>query len=251
MFDTLVNPILNPLLALPPLGSIGIVALLVSLIVVFIYKLMTDQTLMKTLKADIKKFQDEMKLLKNNPAKLMEMQKKAMETNMKYMMQSMKPTLITFLPIILIFGWLNANLAYEPINPGETFITEMTFETDAIGEVILKETEGIQVLSENPAEIQEKKATWKLKASEGDYLLEYEYKDQLYEKEVLVTNTNKYRQPQKKVNDKTVSMITISNNKMMPLGNLSLLGWKPGWLGTYIIFSIVFSMTLRKVLNVH
>ena len=127
----------------------------------------------------------------------------------------------------------------------------MTFETDAIGEVILKETEGIQVLSENPAEIQEKKATWKLKASEGDYLLEYEYKDQLYEKEVLVTNTNKYRQPQKKVNDKTVSMITISNNKMMPLGNLSLLGWKPGWLGTYIIFSIVFSMTLRKVLNVH
>ena len=41
------------------------------------------------------------------------------------------------------------------------------------------------------------------------------------------------------------------NKKVKPLGNVSLFGWKPGWLGVYIIFSIIFSMVLRKLLKIH
>lgn len=50
--------------------------------------------------------QKELKELKDNPEKFMEAQKMMMEKNMQYMKHSMKPTLITFVPLILIFGWL-------------------------------------------------------------------------------------------------------------------------------------------------
>jgi uncharacterized membrane protein (DUF106 family) len=32
---------------------------------------------------------------------------------------------------------------------------------------------------------------------------------------------------------------------------MNLFGWEVGWLGTYIVFSIVFSMGLRKILKLH
>jgi len=54
-----------------------------------------------------------------------------MQTNSKYMMQSMKSTFITFLPIILIFGWMNANIAYEPLFPNEEFTIDAVFNRGA------------------------------------------------------------------------------------------------------------------------
>jgi len=108
----LLDPVLRPLLNLPIFWVVAILSTSISFIITIVYKLMTDQNLMKQLKDEMKELQNEMKELRNNPEKMMEVQKKAMQTNSKYMMQSMKSTLITFIPIILIFGWMNANIAY-------------------------------------------------------------------------------------------------------------------------------------------
>ena len=81
---------------------------------------MTDQKLMKEIKQEMKDLQKEMKQFRDQPEKAMALQKKAFERQMKYMMQSFKPTLITLLPIMLIFGWLR--LYYEGLgNPDVLF----------------------------------------------------------------------------------------------------------------------------------
>ena len=108
-FNMIMDPVLRPLLYLSPFWGILIISFLVSLIISVIYKYVTDQNLMKQLKAEMKEFQKEMKELRQHPEKMMEVQKKAMETNMKYMTQSFKPTLFTFIPIIIIFSWLSAH----------------------------------------------------------------------------------------------------------------------------------------------
>ena len=127
MFEGLLNPVFGPLLNLSPFWVVTIISALVSLIITVIYKFSTNQNLMKQLKDEMKELQKEMKELKNDPKKMMEVQTKAMQTNSKYMMQSMKSTLITFIPIILIFGWMNANIAYEPILPGQEFTINALF----------------------------------------------------------------------------------------------------------------------------
>ncbi len=115
MFDSFFNAILGPLIAWSPLGAIIIVSFMLTGLITLVYKLMTDQELMKSLKAEIKGFQQEMKENKEDKDRMMELQKKAMQKNMAYMKHSMKPTLLTFVPVILIFGWLRTT--YEPFGP--------------------------------------------------------------------------------------------------------------------------------------
>lgn len=94
------------LFGLPPIRSIFLIATILSIFVSLVYKFMTDQTLMKELKKDLKKYQSQMKLHKKDLAKLSEVQKKAMEVNMKYMKQSFKPMIITLIPFFAVFTWL-------------------------------------------------------------------------------------------------------------------------------------------------
>ena len=248
MFENLLNPIFGPLLQLPPFWVVLLISLVIAVLITLVYKWMTDQHLMKSLKEEIKGFQKQMKEFKEDPKKVMEIQKRAMETNMKYMIHSMKPTLITFIPIIIIFSWLNANLAFQPVMPGQEFMVGAEFQSDIIGNAVLDVPEGIELLSNASQEIVDGKAEWKLKGKAGEYILEYQYNDRSYPKELLITSEQSYKEPVKNINDDIVKVLETKHEKTVPM---QIFGWKIGWLGTYIIFSIIFSMTLRKILKIH
>ncbi len=96
---------------LGPALAVIIISLLLTLLTNFIYKLVTDQDMMRALKTELKTLQNEMKELKDQPEKFMAHQKRAMEKNLEYMKRSMKPTLFTFIPLLLIFGWLRLRFA--------------------------------------------------------------------------------------------------------------------------------------------
>ncbi len=244
----ILDPLLNPLLNLSPLVALIIISFFVAIVMTLIYKWMTDQSLMKILKEDMKSFQKEMKELRDHPAQVMEVQKRAMATNMKYMTQSMKPTLVTFLPIILIFGWLNMHLAYMPITPDNEFSTFIEFETGMNGEIEIITPKEITLLSGKTVDIENSKAFWTMKGKIGQHMVEYKYKEKSYNQLILITNDQMYEQPVKKIDDNSIKTLNIGNQKMKPL---NLFGWQIGWLGTYIIFSILFSMSLRKLLKLH
>jgi len=248
MFETLLNPVFSPLLKIPPLAGIAIISFLISFIITIVYKYMTDQTMMKDLKEQQKEFQKKMKEHSKDPEKLMKVQKQAMEVNMKYMTQSFKPTLITFLPIIIIFGWLNGNLAYAPIMPGQDFTTTVMFNEGYTGNISITVPEGVTLVSESTTKITDGKAQFTLKAEEGDYLVRYNYDDKQYDKELTITKEQRYAPAQKFFTKEPVKEITSGNPKLIAL---NLFGWKIGWLGTYIIFSLIFSFGLRKVLNIY
>lgn len=255
MFETLLNPIFSPLLLLPTWLAILIISLLISGIIVLFYKKFTDQDLMKRLKTEIKELQAEMKQLKDHPKKMMEVQKKAMQTNMKYMMHSMKPTLFTFIPIIIVFGWLNAHFAYMPIYDNQDFSVTLEFNDGYSGDVTLNLPDGITLLNGDSTfqEIKENKVIWFMKGDPGEYTFYYNYDDKEYSNEVLIVEQGEkdYLQPVKVLKKEPIRTITLSNKKMTPFGSLSIFGYHPGWLMTYIFFSIIFSMGLRKLLKVY
>ncbi|MBT7332632.1 hypothetical protein HN799_05150, partial [Candidatus Woesearchaeota archaeon] len=70
-------------------------------------------------------------------------------------------------------------------------------------------------------------------------------------KNVLITKDVEYTEAIETYDHSDIKSITINYNKLRPLGDQSLLGWQPGWLGLYIIFSIVFSIGLRKLFKVY
>ena len=177
MLEFILDPIFSPLLSLPPLLSIFLISTILTLAIVLLYKKLTDQKLMKDLKDELKELNKQVKELKNHPKEMMKVQKKAMETNMKYMMHSLKPTLYTFLPIILIFGWLNAHMAYYPLVQNQEFSATMVFNNNIHGNATIIVPENLSVLNNKTQNIMDNKAIWFLKAkSPGEYNLKYNFK---------------------------------------------------------------------------
>ena len=242
------NILFYPLLKLPALLAVILMSFIISVVIIVITKYTTDQALMKKLKDDMKEYQKQIKELRNEPAKAMEVQKKSMELNMKYMTHSLKPTIITFIPIILIFGWMSSTFSYESIKPQQEFSVSVIFQKNTNGEIELIAPEGINIAGNKTKKIENDKATWTLKGDEGELILEFIYNEEKQQKSVLITNDNKYIEPSKKIIDSSIKLIQIDYKSKKIL---NLFGWKLGWLGTYIIFSIIFTMGLRKVLKVY
>src|SRR3989338_2266961 len=243
------NIILGPLLNIPPLIAVIIMSLFISVLIIIITKYSTDQALMKRLKEEMKEHQKQIKELRSNPSKAMEMQKKAMDANMKYMMHSLKPTLITFIPIILIFGWMSANFAYQNIHPDQEFSVSMLFDEGAKGSVEIIPPEGISVIGDKSQPIQDSRAAWVLKGQEGKHTLEFSYNNNPFYKDVLINSGSKYEPAMEKINRDGVKTIQINYKKLtlLPIGFKDWLGW----LGVYIWCSIIFTMALRKIMKVY
>ncbi len=229
---------------LPPFWSIVILSFLISLLINVAYKFLTNQARMKELKDDIKRHQDEMKKFKDSPGKLMDIQKQAMAKNMEYMKHSFKPTLFTFLPIILVFGWMNGSFAFEPIHAGQEFTA--TIALNSPGNVTISLPDQIELIK---TEAKDLSTAYTLKAdSIGEYLMSFSVDSKNYDKDVIISNKQEYASPIKPFKKDAVKSIEISSTKLIAW---NLFGWKLGWLGTYIIWSLVFSLGLRKLMKLY
>ena len=249
--ETILAPVFGPLLLLPAWSAVIIVSVLTTVLITFMYKWMTNQKEMKHMKAQMKHHQKEMKECKNNVNKMMEINKKVMSINMNYMKQSLKPTIVTFIPIIIIFAWLNATLAYDPIMPGQEFTTTMDFQKGIFGEAHLTTTDSITILNNATAKINQetRKAIWTLKAEkEGKTSIEYEYEGKTYIKEVIITKEQKYLPVLTIVNDGYVKQIKVDNS---PLVIFHVFGFGFTWLWTYILLSLILGLGLRKIFSIY
>jgi uncharacterized membrane protein (DUF106 family) len=89
-----------------PVGGLLVICFILTLFITLVYKFMTDQKLLKTIKSDMKDLRKKMKEFRSDPKKMMELNKISMEKSMQQMKNTFKPMLVTFIPLILIFGWL-------------------------------------------------------------------------------------------------------------------------------------------------
>jgi uncharacterized membrane protein (DUF106 family) len=251
MFGNVLDPLLNPFLVLPDIVFIFIIALFFAVITNVAYKFLTNQSLMKDLKTEMKEFQKEIKQLKNNPEKAMKVQREAMNTNMKYMRHSMKPMLITFLPIILIFGWMNAHLAYEPLMPGEEFPVTLDFARNAEGTITLQ-AEGLMLEGKKTKTIPDNgELVWVLSAEErGTYTLEFETMTGVVTKEVIVSGQKGNYSEVITVpkNNDVIKKVTVGNDRNRPL---EFIGLNIRWIWLYLIFAIGLNLGLKKLLNIY
>ncbi|MBI2632316.1 DUF106 domain-containing protein [Candidatus Pacearchaeota archaeon] len=87
-----------------PKISIVVLATLVSFLISLVNYFVLDKEKMRDLKAKQKALQEEAKKHKNNPQKMMDIQKEIMPLSMEMMKHSFKPLLITMIPIIIFFG---------------------------------------------------------------------------------------------------------------------------------------------------
>ncbi len=93
-----------------PRTGVILAALLVSLFVSLVNYFVLDKAKMHEIKQKQKSLQEEMKKHKDNPQKLMELQKEMFSHMGETMRHSIKPMLFTFIPLILLFPMLRSIL---------------------------------------------------------------------------------------------------------------------------------------------
>lgn len=240
--DPFFNFIFAPLLYLSPGIVIIVVSFLISLLISLAAKLFTDQKQMKSLKDQMKSYQEEMKANKDNAEKVIEVQKQAMKVNMEYMKKSFRVTLITLIPIILVFGWLNAHFAYEPLMPGNEFVIGLQAEDGVAGNVSVS-VDGLEVVGGDFRDWDDGSAAFTFKGPEGEYLITFSSGDASADVEVLITEDRAYAPIEGVFKDDVFKSYTIGNERLKV--------WGLSWFWLYLISAIVFSSLLRKLLKVY
>jgi len=249
-FESILDPVFNPLLKMTPLIAILLISFILTLIITLVYRFTTDQKKMKKLKEEMKEHQKKIKeLSKKDPQKAMQIQSEAMKGNLEYMKSSFKSTLYTLIPIIIIFGWLNAHMAYYPISPNQEFKVTAYFAEGHAQTIALATIPELEMLGNATQLITGGKAEWSLKGGGGEYKLNMNYNNEEYDMPLLISSQHQYAPPEKTIQNSKLKKIVIGNEKIYPFKEL--LGVKLNWLWTYIIFSMLISIGLRKILKVY
>ena len=249
--DLLLNPVFGWLLHIPPVIGILILSLLLGLVSTLLQKYLTDQAKMRRLRDDTKKLQQQLKDAQKakDQDKMMKVQKKMMPLQMDLMRESFRPVLITMIPFLIIFFWLNSHFAYYPLLPDQPFTVTATFQEGIAGNATLA-AQGLAV-AEPVQAIKDGKATWTLQGPAGEYALTLTYAGAEFTRRVLVTDEREYLAPVMKLNG-PVASFNADNAKVKPVPGF----WVPwgdkqaGWIFWYILFSIPTSLGLKKLLKV-
>jgi uncharacterized membrane protein (DUF106 family) len=261
--------LLSWIVKFPPALGLLVFSFLITLIITVIYKFTTDQESLKKIKEMQKKLQKEIKEARNDPKKAMKLNRRAMELNSQYMRKSFKSMIYTFLPIIILFGWMMGQFSFLPLAENEPFNLSVNLKNE-VSSIEIIDLKGLEILSTNKLESPSGSVSWSLRGPKGVYDVAVRAGSNSYNKLIVVGKSQTYINPVKipgsifniigwiyssreesLPSDAVISGMVVSNKPLKPLGSVSILGWKPGWLGTYIIFSILISMFLRKLLKVH
>lgn len=96
-------------------AGIAIVAAVISGFIMTIQKYTTDQETLRKIKKEQKLLQEEMKLFKDKPERLLELQKKQLQFIPQTFEITLRPIMYTSIPIILFFRWFNDYFTAVPI----------------------------------------------------------------------------------------------------------------------------------------
>lgn len=239
--------VINPAMYMSPLLATIAASVILTIIMTFIYKWMTNQKELKELKDKQKKYSEEIKKCKNDTKKMAELNKKMIGLSMESLRKTMKPTLITFIPIFLIFAWLNSSLLYHPIQPGQEFTTTIYLNEGVIGSAEISTSDGLQIIGDANKSITNATVSWTLKGNEGEHVIEYKLNSQSCSdcrKNVIITGKQKYANPVQYASNSGIKKITIDNKPLKVL-------WKLSWVWVYLIISIAMSLSLRKLLKIY
>ena len=107
---------INEIILNNPRISIITLSFLVTLFITVVTYFMTDRERMKEIKAKQKALRKEIKQHRDNPQKMMELNKQMMEDMPEQMKHSFKPMIVTMIPLLILFAWLRGTFAESVIS---------------------------------------------------------------------------------------------------------------------------------------
>lgn len=255
--------VFRPFLEMTPWAAMAVAALLTAVLMLFVFRLTSNQAGVKAAKNRIKAHLLEMRLYRDQPSVIFRAQGRILLANLNYMGHNARPLAVMIIPLVLILAHLNTRFGYEALNTGEPFLLKvLTSQNAALPsdmELRIDAPAGI-VIETPPVRIDdEREAVWRLSAREsGPTKIAIRAGSDVAEKSLAV-GTSPLKGVFPRLDRKSVlDQFLYPGDAPMPRessirrveiayppARMDLFGWKMHWIIPYFVLSLVFGFALK------
>lgn len=128
-----------------PTGALFFLSILTGIVMVYIFKLTSNQAGIKKTKQRIKGLFLEIRLYQDDLKQSLSSQKNLLRTNLTYMKYSVAPMVIMLVPVLLILIQMHFRFSFEPLKPGDTALVKVFIDPQkaSLYDIELQPEEGI------------------------------------------------------------------------------------------------------------
>jgi len=263
VFDLLLAPFAGG----PPIVSLVLVSLLVSVLMLVVFKRTSDQAALAAVKRKIHAGLFEIRLFNDDLRAILRAQGEILRHNLTYLRLTLWPMLFLLPPLVLVIAQLQFHYGYEGLRPGQRALLQVDLDRAAAGATrppatlevpagLRAETEAVWI----PADSQ---LLWRLLAErEGDYELGLDVAGARLTKTVRVTPKTVRLSPER-VDSGFLSQLLYPAEPPLPSGSavravhlsypgreVSVLGYGMHWMIPFFVLSIAFAFALRGLFKV-
>lgn len=262
----IIDFLLLPFRSFSPWIAMIVVSLLTGLLLIAIYRLVSDQRGLKITKNRIKAYLLELRLFADDFPVSLRAQGQLLFWNFKYFLHALRPLAVMIIPLFFLLSHLNLWFAWEPLNPGERTIVKIKLKENINPltiKVTLEPTEGCEVET-SPLRIpSEREISWRIKAVKpGKFEMLINLDGQKMSKEITIGRyflsrlssvrpaSGLFRElmapGENPLPTSAIEEITVK----YPPRRFNFLGLRMHWLVVYFILSIIAGLILKKPLKV-
>jgi len=262
----ILNFLFLPFRSISPWVALIVISFLTGLLILAIYKLVSDQRGLKATKDKIKAYLLELRLFADDFSVSLKAQGQLLFWNLKYFLHALRPLAVIIIPLFFLLSHLNLWFAWEPLTPGETTIVKIKLKENVnplAVQATLESTAGYEVETP-PLRIEsEREICWRIRAIKpGKHEMKILLDDQRLSKELIIGRHSLVRLSSIRPSSGFLQQLLAPGEKPFsssfldkieikyPLRRFVFFGLKMHWLVAYFILSIVAGLILKKPLKV-
>jgi uncharacterized membrane protein (DUF106 family) len=252
--------VLSPFSGMSSYVGLTILSVVTGIVMIFLYKVTTDQKKLKQVKEMIKIHFLEIRLFKDDMSEMFAIQKNILKKNFTYLRYTLKSAVVLIIPILFIIIDMNVRYSYRPVQPGESFVVSaVTENAESLERIELLLSPGLTLEVPSMRVPDEKRVSWVIRAgASGVYELAFNQGEDRIVRDVVVSRRIQRIQPltDKKGDSWTSRLIpeAMFLPEGSPIQNIlveyperdSFLGLQPGWLYYFFIVSMAAGLVVKK-----
>lgn len=257
--------ILLPFGSLTRVWGLAFISLLSALLILSIYKRVSNQVAIQNLKEKIQGYFLGIYLFRDDFSRIMECQRKVFSNTVRYMGHALRPLAIMIIPVGLICVQMQLRYGHSGLQPGETTILSAGIEDNAglLKETSLSAGDGIEVLSPPLRIPARNEVNWRIGVREaGDHRIAVSAGGSETEWEIdagegpgriypartkpALWNSIVYPGQETIESDSPVRYLKVD----YPSAEIGIAGLRLHWSIIYFILVIIFGLALKRSLGV-
>jgi hypothetical protein len=259
--------LLAPFAAWPPIVSLVLVSLLVSVLMLVVFKRTSNQPALAAVKRKIHAGIFEIRLFNDDLRAILRAQGEILRHNLTYLRLSLWPMVFLLPPLVLVIAQLQFHYGYLGLRPGQKALLEVDLDPAAGGsgrpEAVLHMPAGLRAETDAVWIKADSQVLWRLVAErDGDYELGLDVAGARLTKTVRVTPLVVRLSPER-VDSGFLSQLLYPAEPPLPWGSpvrairlsypgreIDVLGHGMHWMIPFFVLSIVFAFALRGLFKV-